>query len=150
MSDAQILADDMQTNRTVMKARLGKIFPDWNVQLCDSAEDLLQQDLSNTKCLIIDDYFGVGKMTGMKQLIRNEYGYDMAIVLWSSDDIDDNLGADFIWPKTVSNETISEDLEVNLLLPFNSSTSVFVSCSLTHRTWFEWAESTARILMASD
>ena len=126
MSDAQILvADDIQSNRNVMKARLGRVFPDWNVQLCDSAEDLLQQDLSNTRCLIIDDYFGVGKMTGIEavQLIRNKYGYDMAIVLWSADDIDDNPGADFIWPKTVSYETISEDLEVNLLLPFNSSTS---------------------------
>ena len=126
MSDAQILiADDMQTNRNLMKVRLGKVFPDRSVQLFDNAEVLVQQDLSHAKVLIIDNHFGTDKMTGVEavQLIRNKYGYDMAIVLWSSDDIDDNPGADFIWPKTVSNETISEDLEVNLLLPFNSSTS---------------------------
>ena len=47
MSDAQILiADDMQSNRRVMKVRLGKIFPDRSVQLFDNAEALVQQDLT--------------------------------------------------------------------------------------------------------
>ena len=74
MSDAQILiADDMQTNRNLMKVRLGKIFPDRSVQLFDNAEALVQQDLSHAKVLIIDNHFGTDKMTGVEavQLIRS-------------------------------------------------------------------------------
>ena len=126
MSDAQILiADDMQTNRNLMKVRLGKIFPDRSVQLCDNAEALVQQDLSHAKVLIIDNHFGIDKMTGVEavQLIRSKYDDDVAIALWSSGKIDDNPGADFIWTKTVSDETISADLKVKLQLSSNSLTS---------------------------
>ena len=55
------VADDMQLNRSVMKYKLGGIFPGLTVQLFDNAEDLLQQDLSQTKVLIIDNDFGSGK-----------------------------------------------------------------------------------------
>ena len=107
MSDAQILiADDMQTNRNLMKVRLGKIFPDRSVQLFDNAEALVQQHLSHAKVLIIDNHFGADKMTGIEavQLIRSKYDDDIAIALWSSDNIDDNSGADFIWTKSVNDE----------------------------------------------
>ena len=107
MSDAQILiADDMQTNRNVMKVRLGKTFPDRSVQLFDNAEALVQQDLSHAKVLIIDNHFGTDKMTGVEavQLIRSKYDDDIAIALWSSDNIDDNHGAHFIWTKSVNDE----------------------------------------------
>ena len=126
MSDAQILiADDMQTNRNVMKVNLGKIVPDRSVQLFDNAEALVQQDLSHAKVLIIDNHFGTDKMTGVEavQLIRSKYDDDIAIALWSSGKIDDNPGADFIWTKTVSDEIISADLKVKLQLSSNSSTS---------------------------
>ena len=49
-----------------MKYKLGGIFPGLTVQLFDNAEDLLQQDLSQTKVLIIDNDFGSGKMTGVE------------------------------------------------------------------------------------
>ena len=95
-----------------MKYKLGSIFPGLTVQLFDNAEDLLQPDLSQTKVLIIDNDFGSGKMTGVEavQLVRQQYGDDIAIALWSADDIGDSPGADFIWPKNVSKDVISVDL----------------------------------------
>ena len=61
-------------------------------------------------------------MTGVEavQLIRSKYDDGIAIALWSSDNIDDNPGAHFIWTKSVNDETISMDLKVNLQLSSNS------------------------------
>ena len=86
---------------------------------------MVNQTLSHAKVLIIDNHFGTDKMTGVEavQLIRSKYDDDIAIALWSSGKIDDNPGADFIWTKTVSDETISADLKVKLQLSSNSSTS---------------------------
>ena len=48
--------------------------------------------------------FGAGKMTGVEavQLIRSKYDDGIAIALWSSDNLDDNPGAHFIWTKSVN------------------------------------------------
>ena len=69
-----IVADDMQINRELMKKKLDRLLPNCNVQLFDNAEAILQQDLSDTQVLVIDNDFGVGKMTGVQavQLIRHE------------------------------------------------------------------------------
>ena len=88
--------------------------PNWSVQLFDNADDVLSQDFSRTKVLIIDNDFGVGRMSGSQavQLIRNQArdADAMVIAFWTSDDGEEAPGADLIWQKNVSITSMAEDL----------------------------------------
>ena len=112
------VADDMPINTKVMKYMLSQVNSNWNVQLVADAEQVMSH-LDGTQVLIIDNDFGPDKLLGSQavQLIRQSEAHnDLIIALWS-DDARDTVGADFMWPKKVSKETISTDLNHALSNP---------------------------------
>ena len=114
MSDAihVCVADDLLINRRLMAHKLRQLHPNWTVHFCDTAEQVLGE-WEKMKLLIIDNDFGAGGLNGSQaiQLIRlQDDGQDLVIALWSAECVQDDPDATFMWEKTVSSETMANDL----------------------------------------